>query len=85
MEQATGGRDAETFNILAEDPYNEGRDRILQEGGEWFFPVGYARNIGGGLQLEDTTNEETIPLSDIGHFQFKDILRKDKLIIQDGS
>ena len=84
MEQATGGRDAETFNILAEDPYNEGRDRILQEGGEWFFPVGYARNIGGGLQLEDTTNEETIPLSDIGHFQFKDILRKDKLIIQDG-
>ena len=84
MEQATGGRDAETFNILAEDPYNEGRDRILQEGGEWNFPIGYAANIGAGLVLENTTNEETIPISDIGHFQFKNILRKDKLIVQDG-
>jgi hypothetical protein len=84
LEDVFLGVDGETFNILAEDIDGTDDDRILQEGGEWNFPIGYVANENGGLLLESTTNEETIPLSDIGHFQFKDILRKDKLLIQDG-
>ena len=84
LEDVFLGVDGETFNILAEDIYEQNTDRMLQEGGEWNFPIGYVANENDGLLLENTTNEETIPLSDIGHFQFKDILRKDKLIIQDG-
>ena len=83
LEDVFLGVDGETFNILAED-VDGINDRMLQEGGEWNFPIGYVANENDGLLLENTTNEETIPLSDIGHFQFKDILRKDKLIIQDG-
>ena len=84
LEDVFLGVDGETFNILAEDIDGTDDDRILQEGGEWNFPIGYVANENGGLLLENTTNEETIPLSDIGHFQFSNILRKDKLLIQDG-
>ena len=84
LEDVFLGVDGETFNILSEDFDGTNDDRILQEGGEWNFPIGYVANENGGLLLENTTNEETIPLSDIGHFQFSDILRKDRLIIQDG-
>ena len=84
LEDVFLGVDGETFNILSEDFDGTNDDRILQEGGEWNFPIGYVANENGGLLLENTTNEETIPLSDIGHFQFSDVLRKDRLIIQDG-
>ena len=84
LEDVFLGVDGETFNILAEDTDETDDDRILQEGGEWNFPIGYVANENGGLLLEETTNDDTIPISDIGHFQFKDILRKDRLIIQDG-
>jgi hypothetical protein len=84
IEDASGGQAAETFNILAEDTIGSNTDRMLQEGGEWFFPIGFVSHENGGILLENTTNEETIPLSDIGHFQFNNILRTDKLIIQDG-
>ena len=84
LEDVFLGVDGETFNLLAEDEFGQDISRMLQEGGEWNFPIGFVANENGGLQLENTTNEETIPLSDIGHFQFKNILRKDKLIIQDG-
>ena len=84
LEDQSLGGEAETFNLLAEDEYGQDISRMLQEGGEWNFPLGYVANESGGLLLEDTTHDDTIPLSEIGHFQFKDILREDRLIIQDG-
>ena len=79
------GVDGETFRILNEDDDGSKTSRILQEGGEWNFPLNFASNIGDRLVLDgNNNNEETIPLSDIGHFQFSDIIRREKLIINDG-
>ena len=84
LEDESLGQEGETFNLLFEDEYGQNISRVLQEGGIYNFPLGFVANERGGLLLEDTTNDDTIPLSDIGHFQFSDILRKDRLIIQDG-
>ena len=85
LERQSLGVDGETFRILNEDDDGSKTSRILQEGGEWNFPLNFASNIGDRLVLDgNNNNEETIPLSDIGHFQFSDILRREKLIINDG-
>ena len=81
LEDQQLGFDGETFNIASEE---DSHSRILQEGGEWNFPIGFVVNENENLLLEENDNEDTIPLSEIGHFQFSDILRRDKLIIQDG-
>ena len=86
LERQSLGVDGETFRILNEDDDGSKTSRILQEGGEWNFPLNFASNIGDRLILDgNNNNEETIPLSDISHFQFSDILRKEKFIINDGS
>ena len=85
LERQSLGVDGETFRILNEDDDGSKTSRILQEGGEWNFPLNFASNIGDRLVLDgNNNNEETIPLSDIGHFQFSDIIRREKLIINDG-
>ena len=81
LEDQQLGFDGETFNIASEE---DSHSRILQEGGEWNFPIGFVVNENENILLEENDNEDTIPLSEIGHFQFSDILRRDKLIIQDG-
>jgi len=86
LERQSLGVDGETFRILNEDDDGSKTSRITQEGGEWNFPLNFASNIGDRLILNgNNNNEETIPLSDINHFQFSDILRKEKFIINDGS
>ncbi len=85
LERESLGVDGETFRILGEDDDGSKTSRILQEGGEWNFPLNFASNIGDHIILDgNNNNEETIPISDIGHFQFSDILRKEKFIINDG-
>mgnify|MGYP001201813471 CR=1 FL=1 len=84
LEDVSLGRSGETFNIAAEG--DDGHSRILQEGGEWNFPAGFVVNEGDRIILDGSNNnEETIPLSEIGHYRFSDILREDKLIINDGN
>ena len=83
LQDVSLGREYETFNIASEE---DDHSRILQEGGEWNFPAGYVVNEGDRIILDGTnSNEETIPLSEIGHYRFSDILREDKLIINDGN
>ena len=85
LETQSLGVDGETFRILNEDDDGSKTSRITQEGGEWNFPLNFASNIGDRIILDgNNNNEETIPLSDIGHFQFSDILRREKFIINDG-
>ncbi len=84
LQDVSLGREYETFNIASEE--DDGHSRILQEGGEWNFPAGYVVNEGDRIILDGTnSNEETIPLSDIGHYRFSDILTTDKFIINDGN
>jgi hypothetical protein len=85
LERQSLGVDGETFRILNENDDGSKTSRILQEGGEWNFPLNFASNIGDHIILDgNNNNEETIPISDIGHFQFSDILRREKFIINDG-
>jgi hypothetical protein len=82
-EDVAGSQDYETFNILGEE--DDGTSRILQEGGEWNFPAGYVVNEGDRIILDgNNSNEETIPLSQIGNYRFSDIIKQDKIIINDG-
>jgi len=82
-EDVAGSQDYETFNILGEE--DDGASRILQEGGEWNFPAGYVVNEGDRIILDgNNNNEETIPLSEIGNYRFSDIIKQDKIIVNDG-
>ena len=86
VERQVLGVDGETFRILNEDDDGSKTSRILQEGGEWNFPLNFTVNGGDRIILDgNNNNEETIPLADINHFQFSDILTREKFIINDGS
>jgi len=83
-EDIAGALDYETFNIASEG--DDGHSRILQEGGEWNFPAGFVVNAGGRIILDgNNSNEETIPLSQIGNYRFSDILKETKIVINDGN
>ena len=85
LEDVFLGVDGETFNILSEDFDGTNDDRILQEGGEWNFPAGYVVNEGDIIILDgNNNNEETIPLSQISNYRFSDIIKQDKIIVNDG-
>jgi hypothetical protein len=44
--------------------------------------VGFSVNIGERLLLEDDHDEQTIPISDISNISFKEILRENKLVME---
>ena len=55
---------------------------VLAESDNHAFPVGFSVNIGERLLLEDDHDEQTIPISDISNISFKEILRENKLVME---
>ena len=58
---------------------------LMAESDRFAFPVGFKINENERIVLEDDHDDETINISDIGTFRFEDILRRDKIIIENGS
>ena len=58
---------------------------LMAESDRYSFPVGFKINENERIVLEDDHDDETISISDIGTFRFEDILRQDKIIIENGS
>ena len=70
-------------NVFLEQPSDEGQ-RIVAEMDTWAFPVGFKVSENDRIVLEDENQfVETIPLSEIGDFRFEDILRLDKIIMDE--
>ena len=57
----------------------------MAESDRFAFPVGFKINENERIVLEDDHDDETINISDIGTFRFEDILKRDKIIIENGS
>ena len=55
---------------------------VLAESDNHAFPVGFSVNIGERLLLEDDHDEQTIPISDISNISFNEILRENKLVME---